>query len=125
MLLFSQEQSTAFCRGQLEGYFGEKNPKDFIPMLLLYLGWAALYSVAWAIPFGEEEVKNRKNKEKESSPNISEEIPSAHKTFYLNSSSSRHRAGPTRKGLLLKQSFMFSQWFKERPVPGKKQQFSL
>ncbi len=56
MSLFSREKSIPFSRGQIHGYFGGEVPEDFFPLLALYLADVILYSIVWAIPFGEEEV---------------------------------------------------------------------
>ena len=58
MMLFSRELSIPFAKGQIDGYFGNEVPKDFFSILALYLADVILYSVVWAIPFGEEEVNN-------------------------------------------------------------------
>ena len=56
MMLFSRELSIPFAKGQINGYFGDKIPQDFFKLLSLYLADVILYSVVWAIPFGEDDV---------------------------------------------------------------------
>ena len=48
--------SPAFARGMVDGYFPCGAPEDFWRMLQLYTAATTLGSLAWAIPFGEEEV---------------------------------------------------------------------
>ncbi len=57
MMLFSKDRSIPFAKGQIAGYFTNQVPKDFFEILALYLADVILYSVVWAVPFGEEEVK--------------------------------------------------------------------
>jgi len=56
MMLFSRDVSIPFTKGQIDGYFDEKVPKDFFKILALYLADVILYSVVWAIPYGEDDV---------------------------------------------------------------------
>src|SRR5690554_5276962 len=56
MMLFSREVSIPFTKGQINGYFDDGVPKDFFEILALYLADVILYSVVWAIPYGEEEI---------------------------------------------------------------------
>ena len=57
MMLFSRELSIPFAIGQIQGYFKDKVPNDFFEILALYIADVILFSVVWAIPFGEEEIK--------------------------------------------------------------------
>lgn len=56
MAIFSREVSVPFARGQIAGYFEGDPPEDFFPLLALYLAYVILYSVVWAIPYGQDEV---------------------------------------------------------------------
>ncbi len=56
MMLFSRDISIPFTKGQINGYFDDGVPKDFFKILALYIADVILYSVVWAIPYGEEEV---------------------------------------------------------------------
>jgi len=62
--VFSRECSVDFAVGQINGYFNCEIPKNFFDIVALYLADTILYSVAWAIPFGEEEVKGMLNRAK-------------------------------------------------------------
>jgi len=57
IMLFTREFSIPFAIGQIQGYFLDKIPEDFFKILALYIADVILFSVAWAIPFGKEEVK--------------------------------------------------------------------
>ena len=56
MMFFSRDASISFARGQIDGYFNGKIPKIFFEILALYVADVILYSVVWAISYGEEEV---------------------------------------------------------------------
>jgi len=58
MMMFSRKVSIPFARGQIYGYFGDQIPEDFFKILTLYLADVSLYSVVWAVPFGQEDVNN-------------------------------------------------------------------
>ena len=55
---FSRSVSIPFSIGQIDGYFGEKKPPEFFPLLAFYTAMITLFTVAWAASFGEEDVKN-------------------------------------------------------------------
>ena len=57
MMLFSRELSIPFAIGQIHGYFKNRVPNDFFEILALYIADVILFSVVWAIPFGENEIK--------------------------------------------------------------------
>lgn len=57
MTIFSRELSIPFACGQINGYFDKKIPEDFFNTLALYLADVILFSIVWAIPYGEDEVK--------------------------------------------------------------------
>jgi aminoglycoside phosphotransferase (APT) family kinase protein len=57
MCLFSREKSIPFAIGQIHAYFDHKIPSQFFELLAFYLADVILYSVVWAIPFGEKEVQ--------------------------------------------------------------------
>ncbi|KAF1299312.1 hypothetical protein BAU15_01305 [Enterococcus sp. JM4C] len=54
--LFSREVSPAFARGQMDGYFSNQVPQAFWEAQKLYTMHAALYSIIWALPYGEKDV---------------------------------------------------------------------
>ena len=53
---FGVEASIPYCVGQIESYFDGDIPIGFWKALKVYAAWAALYSIAWASKFGEEEI---------------------------------------------------------------------
>jgi len=58
MTVFSRITSVPFARGQIDGYWGRENPSDdFFPRMAFYSAFDNLFSVLWAIPFGEQEVR--------------------------------------------------------------------
>ncbi|MFO7636408.1 MAG: phosphotransferase [Clostridia bacterium] len=61
MVFFSRKKSIPFCKGQLKGYFGEGIPPDFHGLLALYIADVALFSVVWAMPYGQKEVDTMKD----------------------------------------------------------------
>ncbi|MGM0125755.1 hypothetical protein IGI37_003156 [Enterococcus sp. AZ194] len=54
---FSREQSPAFARGQIDGYFSNRVPQEFWEAQKFYCFHAALYSIVWAAPYGEKDVE--------------------------------------------------------------------
>lgn len=54
--LFDREDSIPFAVGRLDGFFEGKVPDSFWPVQKLYSLYASLYSILWAIPFGEQEI---------------------------------------------------------------------
>ncbi len=57
MMVFSRELSIPFAIGQINGYYENGVPKDFFDILSLYVADVILFSIVWAIPFGDREVK--------------------------------------------------------------------
>lgn len=55
---FTWDTSPAFANGQLHGYFNNNVPDEFFRLLALYNARNVIASISWAIPFGEEDVKN-------------------------------------------------------------------
>ena len=53
---FAIESSIPYCVGQIDSYFDGEIPENFWKALKLYASWAALYSIAWASKFGEDEI---------------------------------------------------------------------
>ena len=53
---FGVEASIPYCVGQVISYFDGDIPNDFWKALKVYSSWAALYSIAWASKFGEEDI---------------------------------------------------------------------
>jgi len=56
-IVWCAQSSPRFACGMVDGYFGGAVPPEFWPLLALYMSSNTLSSVAWAIPYGEEEVK--------------------------------------------------------------------
>lgn len=56
MLFFSRDLSIPFAQGQLDGYFQADPPDLFFRLLALYTADVALFSVVWALDFGQAEV---------------------------------------------------------------------
>jgi aminoglycoside phosphotransferase (APT) family kinase protein len=54
---FSVEVSAPFSVGQIQGYFSGPPPAEFWEILAIYAAYAALYSIVWAIPFGDAEIQ--------------------------------------------------------------------
>ncbi len=54
---FGVEVSVPYCVGQIHGYFGGKAPESFWKALAVYVAQTSLYSILWAVPFGEAEVQ--------------------------------------------------------------------
>lgn len=55
---FDVDVSIPFSIGQLHGYFNGKPPLDFWKVQAVYVAHAALYSIEWAVKFGEEDIDN-------------------------------------------------------------------
>lgn len=53
---FTVEESVSFSIGQLHGYFNGDPPLEFWKVQAVYVAHAALYSIEWAVKFGEEDV---------------------------------------------------------------------
>ncbi|NLB91431.1 MAG: phosphotransferase [Clostridiales bacterium] len=56
-LVWSAGISPAFATGQVTGYFDGAPPKEFFPILALYMASNALGAIAWAIGYGKEQVE--------------------------------------------------------------------
>lgn len=56
MMVFSRELSIPFAIGQINGYYENGVPKDFFDILSLYVADVILFSIVWALPFGDREV---------------------------------------------------------------------
>ncbi len=54
---FGVELSVPYCVGQIDAYFSDAIPEDFWPALAVYVAHASLYSIKWAEPFGQEDVR--------------------------------------------------------------------
>lgn len=59
---FGVESSIPYSVAQINSYFDNNVPKEFWKALKVYTIWSALYSLAWASKFGEEEVKKMKER---------------------------------------------------------------
>lgn len=55
-VVWDVEASAAFASGRLDGYFGGEIPDEFWALLAAYCASNAIGSIAWALPFGAEEV---------------------------------------------------------------------
>ena len=53
---FGREISVPYCVGQIDAYFDDAVPEDFWDALAVYVAHAALFSIAWAEPFGPADV---------------------------------------------------------------------
>lgn len=49
--------SPAFAKARIDAYFENNVPKDFFPLLYLYMAVNILSSIPWAIDFGEKQVE--------------------------------------------------------------------
>jgi aminoglycoside phosphotransferase (APT) family kinase protein len=56
-ILISSLRSEAFAKGQIDGYFDARVPKDFFPMMKFYIATVLIGTLAWALQFGENDVK--------------------------------------------------------------------
>lgn len=54
---WSASESIWFASGQINGYFCNEVPKDFFELMALYIGVNQIGSIAWAIPYGDKEIK--------------------------------------------------------------------
>lgn len=59
---FGLDCSVAYCRGQIDGYFGNAVPEDFWRALAVYVAHGTLHSMVWAIPYGEAELAGMKQR---------------------------------------------------------------
>ena len=57
-VVWDLEASTAFASGRLNGYFEDKIPEDFWALLAAYCASNAIGSIAWAVPFGDEQIEH-------------------------------------------------------------------
>ncbi len=57
LAVFSRQISTDFARGQIDGYFDGQIADEFFPRLAFYAAFDNFFSVLWAMPFGDDEVK--------------------------------------------------------------------
>ena len=55
--IFGTEISIPYCIGQIHGYFQGNVPIGFWRALSVYVAHASLYSIKWAMAYGEEDVK--------------------------------------------------------------------
>lgn len=55
-IVWSAQACPAFARGQIDGYFDGAPPAEFFRLLALYLSSNQLSALAWALPFGQDEV---------------------------------------------------------------------
>ena len=56
-IVWSAQAAPCFAAGTVDGYFDGKVPELFWKLLLLYIGSNTIGSVAWAVSYGEEEVR--------------------------------------------------------------------
>lgn len=55
-IVWCAQTSAHFAAGMVSGYFGGAPPMEFWRLLAYYIASNTLSSVAWAIPFGQEEI---------------------------------------------------------------------
>jgi len=55
-ITWSAASSPFFASGQINGYFNHRVPSHFFALLALYIGVNQLGSIAWAIPYGQQEI---------------------------------------------------------------------
>ncbi len=60
--MFSRQLSVDFVNGQIHEYFEGDPPDGFWKVLKLYLADVILYSLVWALPFGEAEVEGMRDR---------------------------------------------------------------
>ena len=56
-IVWCAQAAPRFAAGMVDGYFDGSVPMEFWRLLALYISSNTLSSIPWAIPFGEEEVK--------------------------------------------------------------------
>lgn len=56
-IAFSVRISPEFAKGQIQGYFDHNVPQAFFTTLRYYFSLNSFGSIAWAIPYGEQEVQ--------------------------------------------------------------------
>ncbi len=54
---FGLDVSVAYCVGQIDAYFANHVPRQFWEVLAVYVAHSSLFSIHWAIPYGEREVQ--------------------------------------------------------------------
>ena len=64
-IVWSAQAAPAFASGMVDGYFGSEVPMDFWKLLALYICSNALWSLPWAVPFGEKEIQVMRNQARE------------------------------------------------------------
>ena len=55
---FTVEESIPFAIGEIHGYFNGEPPKEFWKVQAVYVAHAALYSIEWAVKFGQKDIDN-------------------------------------------------------------------
>ena len=55
-IVWCAQASPRFAAGMVDGYFDGRVPEEFWRLLALYIVGNQLSSVAWAIPYGREQV---------------------------------------------------------------------
>lgn len=55
-IVWSAQQSPLFASGLINGYFKDEVPEAFWPLLALYIASNTLGAIAWAVPFGQEQI---------------------------------------------------------------------
>lgn len=55
-IYFSHRVSPLFAKGKIDGYFNNKIPKDFFPLMKFYLLSVVIANIPWAMQFTEEDV---------------------------------------------------------------------
>ncbi len=60
-IIFSVRKSIPFAIGQIDGYFNHHVPIEFFRLMAIYIFSNTIGSIAWAIPYGEREIKVMQN----------------------------------------------------------------
>lgn len=53
---FGREVSVPYCRGQIDAYFNDNVPMTFWETQAVYVAHGSLFSIKWAVPFGQADV---------------------------------------------------------------------
>ena len=64
-IVWCAQATPLFANGMVSGYFDNDVPMEFWELLALYISSNTLFSVPWAIPFGDEQVQVMVNQAKD------------------------------------------------------------
>jgi len=59
---FDAEISIPFSIGQIDAYFDRQPPREFWETMAVYVAYASLYSIFWAVKFGENDINAMKKR---------------------------------------------------------------